>query len=82
MDIEAGVPGAVVSLRAEQEFHAATERRQAARQRLSLITSKCTTCDHFKVHHSGRGFFGGWRGGWQGGNASQGSFFGRPQLTG
>jgi hypothetical protein len=33
MDIDAGAPGAVVSLRAEQEFHAATERRQAARQR-------------------------------------------------
>jgi hypothetical protein len=24
---------------------------------LSPITSKCTTCDHFKVHHFGRVFF-------------------------
>ena len=25
--------------------------------KLSPITSKCTTCDHFKVHHFGRVFF-------------------------
>jgi hypothetical protein len=24
---------------------------------LSPITSKCTTCDHFKVHHPGRVIF-------------------------
>ena len=42
--------------------------------RLSAITSKCTSCDHFKVHHFGWGFCGGWRCGWQGGNASLGSF--------
>ena len=24
---------------------------------LSAVTSKCTTCGHFKVHHLGRGFF-------------------------
>ena len=28
---------------------------------LSPITSKCTTCDHFKVHHSGRVFSDGLR---------------------
>jgi UDP-galactopyranose mutase len=42
---------------------------------LSPITSKCTTCDHFKVHHFGWGVCGGWRGGWQGGNASQETYF-------
>jgi hypothetical protein len=27
---------------------------------LSAVTSKCTTCGHFKVHHFGRSFFSGW----------------------
>ena len=63
------------------EHRAAGSRRdqtdqipEGSKPLVSLITSKCTTCDHFKVHHSGWGVFGGWRGGWQGGNASQGSF--------
>ena len=29
---------------------------------VSPITSKCTTCDHFKVHHFGWGFSDGWSG--------------------
>jgi hypothetical protein len=33
---------------------------------LSRITSKCTTCNHFKVHHFGWVFSAGLRGGWQG----------------
>jgi hypothetical protein len=42
---------------------------------LSPITSKCTTCDHFKVHHFGWGISGGLRGGWQGANAFRGEVF-------
>jgi hypothetical protein len=30
---------------------------ELANRMLSPITSKCTTCDHFKVHHFGRVFF-------------------------
>ena len=33
---------------------------------VSRITSKCTTCNHFKVHHFGWVFSAGLRGGWQG----------------
>jgi|GEM_PF-4515705 len=35
---------------------------------LSPITSKCTTCDHFKVHHFGWVFSDGGVGVWQGAN--------------
>ena len=42
---------------------------------VSPITSKCTTCDHFKVHHFGWGISGGLRGGWQGANAFRGEVF-------
>jgi hypothetical protein len=42
---------------------------------VSPITSKCTTCDHFKVHHFGWGISGGLRGRWQGANAFRGEVF-------
>ena len=42
---------------------------------MSPITSKCTTCDHFKVHHFGWVISAGLRRGWQGANAFRGAVF-------
>jgi hypothetical protein len=54
---------------ANDSYSDAARERSASLKglRVSPVTSKCTTCGHFKVHHLELAVFRGFCGGWQAG---------------